>query len=83
MKLKAELSLAYENAQEAEAVVRAVAPDNLEVPIGLRVETTRRDRCLHTLVHCEKPLETFIATLDDLLACVSVAERTLECVKPP
>ena len=81
MKLEARLSLVYDSAQEAEAVARAVTPDNLEVPVGLKVETTSRDGCLSTLVSCEKSLETFIATLDDLLACVSVAEKTLESVK--
>jgi len=83
MKLEAKLLLAYDSEQEAEAVVRAVAPDNLRVPEGLMVETTRDNSCLSAAVSCEKPLATFIATLDDLLACVSVAERALETLKPP
>jgi tRNA threonylcarbamoyladenosine modification (KEOPS) complex Pcc1 subunit len=83
MKLEAKLSIVYDSEQEAEAVVRAVAPDNLKAPEGLVVETTRDNSCLSAVVSCEKPLETFIATLDDLLACVSVAERALETVKSP
>ena len=83
MRLEAELSLVYDSEQEAEAVVQAVAPDNLKVPIGLRVETERNGSCLSAAVCCEKSLETFIATLDDLLACISVAERALGSVKSP
>lgn len=83
MRLEAELSLVYDSEQEAEAVVQAVAPDNLEVPIGLKVETERNDSSLSAVVYCEKSLETFIATLDDLLACISVAERALGSVEPP
>lgn len=81
MKLKAKLSLTYDDPKEAEAVTQAISPDNLEVPTGLRVKTVRRGSSLFTSVSCEKPLETFIATLDDLLACASVAEKALESVK--
>jgi hypothetical protein len=83
MRLEAELSLAYDSEQEAEAVVKAVSPDNLKAPIGLKVETKRNDGSLYAVVCCEKSLETFIATLDDLLACISVAEKALGSVKPP
>ncbi len=81
MKLEAKLSLAYESELEAEAVVKAVSPDNVEVPMGLTVETVRDNCRLLAVVHCKKCLETFIATLDDLLACVSVAEKAYETVK--
>ncbi len=81
MKLKAELSFVFDNSKEAEAVTRAISPDNLEVPGGLRVKTVRRGSSLSTLVDCKKSLETFIATLDDLLACASVAEKAVESVK--
>ncbi len=83
MRLEAELFLVYGSEQGAEAVVQAVAPDNLKVPIGLKVKTERNDSFLSAVVCCEKSLETFIATLDDLLACISVAERALGSVKPP
>jgi 2-keto-4-pentenoate hydratase/2-oxohepta-3-ene-1,7-dioic acid hydratase in catechol pathway len=82
MRLETTLSFIYGSKHEAEAIVKAVTPDNLRVPRGLKVETTRNGNCLSALVICEKSLETFIATMDDLLACISVAEKTLETVKP-
>ena len=81
MKLEARLSFTYETELEAEAVVKAVSPDNVEVPSGLRVKTVKSDCRLLALVDCEKSLETFLATLDDLLACISVAEKTFKTVK--
>jgi hypothetical protein len=81
LKLNAELSFVYETEQEAEAVVKAVSPDNVEVPEGLNVTTVREGCSMLANVHCERSLETFIATLDDLLACISVAEKTFETVK--
>ncbi|UCH31777.1 MAG: hypothetical protein JSV05_09890 [Candidatus Bathyarchaeota archaeon] len=80
MKLKAELSLAYKTEKEAEAVVKSVSPDNINVPLGLKVKTARKSCDLWTLVLCEKSLETFIATLDDFLACVSIAEKAFETI---
>lgn len=81
MRLEARLSFAYETEREAEAVVEAVSPDNVKVPQGLSVETVRSDCRLLALVCCEKSLGTFLATLDDLLACISVAEKAFETVK--
>jgi hypothetical protein len=80
LKLKAELSFVYRTEKEAEAVVKSVSPDNINVPLGLKVETTRKCCDLWTSVLCEKSLETFIATLDDFLACVSIAEKAFETV---
>ncbi len=82
MKLEATLSFVYGSELEAEAIVKAVSPDNRKAPRGLKVETAKSGTRLSALVLCRKSLETFIATLDDLLACVSVAEKTLETVKP-
>jgi hypothetical protein len=74
--LEAEIRLCYGNEREAEAVAKAVSPDNVEVPPGLTVKTVREKTEVLTRVECQTRLETFIATLDDLLSCVSVAEKT-------
>jgi hypothetical protein len=79
--LEAELRLSYKNIREAEAVAKAVSPDNIEVPSGLCVKTVINSSEVHTSVECTTRLETFIATLDDLLSCVSVAEKTFRVAK--
>jgi len=79
--LEAEIRLNYQNEREAEAVAEAVSPDNVEVPSGLYVKTVRNDSEVLTTVKCETRLQTLIATLDDLLACVSVAEKTFKVAK--
>jgi hypothetical protein len=79
--LKAEISLTYRNAREAEAVANAVSPDNVKVPPGLSMKTVRRKNKVLTWIECETRLQTFIATIDDLLACVSVAEKAFTAVK--
>ena len=80
--MKAEITLTYDAVREAEAVASAVSPDNVRVPPGLFVKTTRRENKVFTQIECETRLQTFIATIDDLLACVSIAEKAFSTVKP-
>jgi len=79
--LEAEIRLSYENEREAEAVAKAVSPDNVEVPPGLYIETVRKGSDVLTRIECQTRLQTLIATIDDLLACVSVAEKTFTVAK--
>ncbi len=79
MQVKIELS--YLSVREAEAVRQAVSPDNKKVPQGLFIETTKQGKEVLTNIACETTLETFIATLDDLLSAVSVAERAVSAAR--
>lgn len=80
--MKAEITLTYKDDREAETVASAVSPDNVKIPPGLFVKTTRQKNKVFTQVECETRLQTFIITIDDLLACISIAEKTLATVKP-
>jgi hypothetical protein len=79
--LEAEIKLTYQNKREAEAVAQAVSPDNVKVPLGLSIKTTKKGSKVFTSVKCETKLQTFIATIDDLLCCVSVAEKAFLAAK--
>jgi len=80
--MKAEIFLAYDEPREAEAVTRAVSPDNVKVPPYLSIETVKSDRTVITYIMCkENKFGTFISTIDDLLRCISVAEKTFYAVK--
>lgn len=73
--MEAKIILVYRNKREAEAVAKAVSPDNVKVPSGLSVKTTHRGTKVFTLVKCEIALPTFNSTIDDLLCCASIAEK--------
>jgi len=79
--LEAELRISYENEREAEAVAQAVSPDNVKVPQGLFIKTTRRGSEVLTQIRCELKLQTLLATIDDLLCCISTAEKTFSVAK--
>ncbi|MFQ6076445.1 MAG: KEOPS complex subunit Pcc1 [Candidatus Bathyarchaeia archaeon] len=69
--------MSYETQEEAEAVAKAVSPDNAKTPLGLVVETSTEGRTVITRIDCQRSLKTLLATLDDLLSSIQVAEKTL------
>lgn len=79
--MEAEISLSYKTIKEAEAVAEAVSPDNVRVPPGLFIKTMSRGTKVFTRIKCKTKLQTFIATIDDFLSAVSVAEKSLSAVK--
>ena len=80
--MEAEIVLVYEDPEKAEAIAKAISPDNVKVPSGLSVKTTRLNEKVVTQIRCEEgKFGTFISTIDDLLSCVSVAEKALSAVE--
>lgn len=79
--MEAEITLKYKDAKDAEAVARAVSPDNIKTPPGLSIKTTSKGNKVVTHIECKRKIPTFIATIDDLLFCVSTAEKTLQIAK--
>ena len=79
--MEATITLEYVDAKTADAVANAVSPDNFKTPAGLLIKTVRKGSHVLTEVKAEGKLATFIATIDDLLFCVSTAEKTLRIVK--
>jgi hypothetical protein len=76
--LEAEIRLVYKNEREAEAVAKAVSPDNVQAPPGLLIKTVQNGSEVYTKVDCQTRLQMLLATLDDLLACISVAEKAFK-----
>lgn len=79
--MEAEISLSYKTVREAEAIARAVSPDNVKAPKGLLIKTIRRENQVFTKIICKTRFQTFLATIDDLLSAVTVAERALSAIK--
>lgn len=80
-KLETEIKLEYDDPKDAETVAKSVSPDNSKAPAGLSIETTYEGKEVVTYIKCEKGIHTAIATIDDLLFCVSTAEKILSTIK--
>jgi hypothetical protein len=79
--LEAEIILQYDDASTAEAVARAVSPDNSKTPKGLSVKTVWKSNKVITRIKFGGKLATFIATLDDLLFCTGTAEKAVQTAR--
>jgi hypothetical protein len=79
--LEAKIQLSYMNSREAQAVAKAVSPDNAKAPQGLRIETVQEGNKVLTHITCKTKFQTFMATIDDLLESVSVAENTFSAAE--
>lgn len=79
--LEVTITLEYGDAKTADAIAKAVSPDNFKAPAGLFIKTVREGNHVLTEVKTAGNLATFTATIDDLLFCVSTAEKTIRTVK--
>jgi hypothetical protein len=79
--LKATVTLEYDHAKTAKAVAAAVSPDNLKAPADMTVTTIQKGNAVTTDIDTKGKMDTFIATIDDLLFCVSVAETALKAIQ--
>ena len=75
--LEAKITLEYDHPKTAEAIANAVSPDNFRTTLGLTIKTERKNKLVLTKIKTEEKFTTFVATIDDLLFCVSTAEKTL------
>jgi len=78
--LEAKLRLGYPG-RVAKAIAKAVTPDNLKTPPGLVIETRVEDSNVVVEIYCKRSMESLIATLDDLLACIQAAERAISATE--
>ena len=77
MKMRANVKCVYDQESFALAVASALRPDNFQVPSGIQITTARRGKQVVTNIAMDGKIETFLATLDDLLSCTSTAESML------
>jgi hypothetical protein len=80
-KLEAEIALEYDDARLAEAVAKAVSPENLKTPKGLSIKTAWQAKRVVTYIKYRGKLTTFIATIDDLLFSASTAEKAVQTAR--
>lgn len=79
--MEAEIILECEDAKFATAIANAISPDNFKTPRGLSIKTTNEAERVITKIKFQGKFATFIATIDDLLFCTSVAEKALQTTR--
>ena len=73
---EAVVRIRYGDEASAEAVMRAISPDNLKAE-GISIDAVSRGGVLEVRVICGRGVGSLVATLDDVLSCISAAEKAL------
>jgi hypothetical protein len=77
MKSRATLTLTFRDAATAKAVAASVTLED-----DGYIRTRRRGAAITATCSADEPM-SLLHTLDDYLACITVAERTAEAARPP
>ena len=75
--VESKLTIRHSDVEIANAVLEAIGPDNCQAPEGIEIRVTLMGSVLNLEVLCAKGIGSLITTLDDLLACISAAEKAI------
>jgi len=82
LKVEAKICIFYRDGEKARTVSDAISPDNINTPEGLSIETFTEDNWMTTMIkYSGENFLTLQSTIDDLLSCVSIAEKTISALK--
>lgn len=70
--------LKYRDNLTATAIQKAIIPDNIGIPDGIKIRAYVEQNILRIEVHSNRNIGSLISTLDDLLSCIQAAEKSLE-----
>jgi tRNA threonylcarbamoyladenosine modification (KEOPS) complex Pcc1 subunit len=73
---EAAITLNYPTKEEAEAIIKSLSPDNLNLKSSSSIESNRVNSTVKLEIRCNR-IETLLATIDDLLRCLRIAEETI------
>jgi len=79
--LEAEIVLVFNTRKQAEAVAKAVSPDNRKIPPHLKIKTVVEGNRVRSIVKCKGKFESFLATIDDLLMCAQAADKSITAIR--
>ena len=79
--MEACLRFEYHNEKIAEAVSKAIRPDNLKTLDFMIINTFFEGDNVIIKIQYSKRIETLLATVDDLLLCVNAIEECIEVME--
>ncbi len=76
--MRAEIRLNLKSKEDAETVRSSVEPDNVPLPDGLMVKSQRKGKQLILWIRCHRNIESFMATIEDLMGAVDLSVRMIQ-----
>lgn len=73
----AKINIEYKNQKQAEIVTKVLMPDNKPLPKNMSIDMSTEGREAKIDVKCVCRIETFLSTIDDILACLCLTESLI------
>ena len=78
--MKADIEIEFESSKDAEQVQKSIDPDNTPVPIGIEIDTIVEGKTLKIVINCNRGIDSFRATVEDIMSAIDLAIRTIESI---
>ena len=78
METNVEIVFRYDSPRIAEIIARSLSPDNIKTPSNLEIKTFSDGNLVITKIKGDLRLESLLATLNDLIFCTQVAQKTVK-----
>jgi hypothetical protein len=74
--IKSIMKIPFDSKKELDTMINVLAPDNVRIPEGLKIDIKSKNNYLLIDVFCENGSGTFLNTIDEILEHISLS-RTL------
>jgi hypothetical protein len=77
LQMRAKINIEYQNQKQAEVATKSLIPDNKPLPRNLSIDMFTTGSEANIDVECFCRVETFLSTIDDILACLCLTESLI------
>jgi hypothetical protein len=71
--IKSSMKILFDSKKELDTMINVLAPDNVRIPEGLKIDIKSKNNYLLIDVFCENGLGTFLNTIDEILEHISLS----------
>lgn len=72
--IKSSMKIEFDSKKEIDTMINALAPDNVRIPEGLKINIRAENKCLIIDIQCKNGSGTFLNTIDELLEHISLSK---------
>ena len=72
----ATIRLDFHSSALSKQILEAISPDNTPLPSGLSIDCSIEETKLLITIHCERTIDSFGATIEDIMSAIDLSLRT-------
>ena len=72
----ATIKLDFHSSDKSKQILEAISPDNTPLPSGLSIDCSIEETKLLITIQCERNIDSFGATIEDIMSAIDLSLRT-------